>query len=339
MAIEPPCRRPFTLPGVLLRGCVCGLVLALGGHFSYLLLVSNFSKVVPGLVFRSSQPTGRQLDRILRKYHIRTVINLRGCCVSAPWYIDEARAASACGASLEDLSFSASRLPSTDSIRQLIDVLDRCEYPVLFHCYQGADRTGLAAVMYCLLRTTTPYAEARRHLGLSRGHLAIGKTHYIDRFFELYEEWLAESGLEHSSAVFRRWAREVYCPDEARADLALLSPTPGKDSVLRLRAGQYRTLRVRCWNLSLRTWRLSPRPNAGVHMTWYVTDEQDCLREGGRAGLFRASVAPGEHIDLTVPLPPLSPGRFQLRLDLVSPQQGWFMQLGNGLLLMDMEVS
>jgi hypothetical protein len=74
-------------------------------------------------------------------------------------------------------------------------------------------------------------------------------------------------------------------------------------------------------------------------MTWYVTDEQDYLREGGRAGLFRARVAPGEHIDLTVPLPPLSPGRFQLRLDLVSPQQGWFMQLGNGLLLVDMEVS
>jgi protein tyrosine phosphatase (PTP) superfamily phosphohydrolase (DUF442 family) len=339
MAIESPCRRPLSLPGVLLRGCVCGLVLALSGHFCYLLLVSNFSAVVPDLVYRSGQPSPEQLERILRKHRIRTVINLRGCCVSAPWYIDEARVASACGVSLEDLSFSASRLPSTDSLRQLVDVLDHCEYPVLFHCYQGADRTGLAAVLYCLLRTSTPYAEARRQLGLARGHVALGKTRFIDRFFELYEEWLAESGLAHSSAVFRRWARELYCPDEARAELVLLSPKPGTDNVLHVRAGGYRALRIRCWNRSLRTWQMSPWSGAGVNLAWLVTDEQDCLQDAGRVGLFRASVAPGAHIDLTIPLRPLKPGRFQLRFDLASPQQGWFLQLGNGLVVVDMEVS
>jgi protein tyrosine phosphatase (PTP) superfamily phosphohydrolase (DUF442 family) len=339
MAIETPCSRPFSLPGALLRGCVLGLVVGLGGHFAFLLLVSNFSTVVPELVYRSGQPSPRELERLLREHRIRTVINLRGCSVSAPWYVEEARVIAACGASLEDLSFSASRLPSTDGLRQLVEVLDRCEYPVLFHCHQGADRTGLASVLYFLLRTATPYAEARRHLGLARGHVALGKTHFIDRFFELYEEWLAESGLEHSPDVFRRWACDLYCPDEGRADIALLSAAQGKGGVLRLRAGEWTTLRVRCRNLSLRTWQMSPLPSAGVHLIWCLTDEDDRSFDAGRVGLFRARVAPGEAIDLTVPVPPLNPGRFRLRLDLLSPQQGWFLQLGNDLLLVDVEVS
>ena len=128
----------------LLRGAVIGLVGAGGGHLGWLLLVSNFHVVVPGQVYRTNQPTAEQLRHLIARYHIRTVINLRGFGFGADWYRNEARVTSEMGISQEDLGFSAVRLPSPQALCQLIEVIDRSSHPILFHCFQGADRTGLA---------------------------------------------------------------------------------------------------------------------------------------------------------------------------------------------------
>ena len=43
---------------------------------------------------------------------IRTVINLRGCCAPMDWYLGEYQVTHRLNVSLEDVSMSASRLPS-----------------------------------------------------------------------------------------------------------------------------------------------------------------------------------------------------------------------------------
>src|SRR5262245_49055740 len=186
-------RRSGCLITHALRGLAVGIIVAVSLHFACVLLGPNFRTVLPGQVYRSGQLSPAQLNGYARRHGIRTVVNLRGPCPPMSWYRGQAEATAELDIAQEDVSFSATRMPSTDSIRQLIEVLDRCEYPILLHCHQGADRTGLASVMVMLLRGAT-LDEALRQLGPASGHVPIGRTATIDHFFGLYRDWLDEPG-------------------------------------------------------------------------------------------------------------------------------------------------
>lgn len=311
-----------------LRGAAAGLALAALLHWVPLLALGNFREVVPGHLYRSGQLGQRRLEEALRRHGIRTVVNLRGPCPSGAWYQAEAEVVARCGASLEDIPMSAMRLPATVSIAKLVEVLDRAEGPLLLHCQQGADRTGLAVVVYLLLRTELTLREARRHLGLETGHVAAGRTAKMGRFFDLYQEWLAARGEGHTPARFRAWATGHYCPDLGRARLEWLTPSEAPGPLGRARAH----------NTSLRPWRFAPGPNAGVGLDWGLYDANRRLVRGGRVGLFEAVVEPGGHIDLDVPLGRLPPGRYELALDLTDGARATFLQLGNDLFTVELNV-
>jgi hypothetical protein len=324
-AAPSPARRASPL-GWALRGALAGLALAVGGEAVYTFVGDNFRTVVPGAVYRSSRlPQGR-LEHYLRKYHIRTVVNLTGCCDPLPEYLAECRANARLDASQEDLGFSACRLPPVPEVRRLVEVLDRCEYPILIHCHKGIDRTGLGCAFALLLHTDAPLDDALAQLGPRFGHLPVGRTGNIDRFFDLYKEWLAENRLAHSAAAFRRFAVEAYCPGECRAAYRVLGVGDGP---VRARQGEPAAVRVRCTNTSVKPWRMQPERNAGVHLGWMVeTAEGDPVYEG-RSGLFERVVPPGESVEVTVPLPTtLTPGRYRLRLDMIDEQHAWFYQEG-----------
>lgn len=315
----------------LWRGLVTGLLLAIGLHAAYVLGGSNFRTVIPGQVYRCRQPSPERLTRLVEQYGIRTVINLRGCCPGTAWYQQESETTADLDISQEDLSLSAGRLPSVETIRQLVEILDNAEYPILLHCHQGADRTGLAAVMALLLRTETPLDEALAQLSIKGGHLRMGRTRHIDRFFDLYQEWLDEREKEHDPEVFRLWAIKHYCPDVGSAEVVQLPGPP-------IKRWQHSSIRVRCKNTSLRSWELKPGPNAGIHGQYYVLDGTDRPMGFGRAGLYRATIHPGQCVEWTLALPPLPRGHYRVQLDILEPQHAGFGQLGCGPFYFGVEV-
>lgn len=332
-------RTPSTLPSLLakaLRGAITGLLVGVVLHASLILGGSNFHTVLPGAVYRSGQPTGPRLTRLLREHGIRTVVNLRGCCPTADWYQPEAEAAASANVSLEDIAFSATRYPSPQSVRQLVDVIDHADYPILFHCQQGADRTGLASVLAVLLRTDATLEEGLRHMGLGTGHLAIGRTRYVDLFFGFYAKYLESTGLRHSPEVLRAWACDEYCPGAGRASMSLVRPSGG--SPVRVRPDGPELLTVRCLNTSTHPWQFQPGTNAGIHLLWLLSDSRQAVVWQERAGLLRACVLPGESIDLVVALPRLAPGRYELLVDLTDEQVGTFVSLGNEPFLVEVLV-
>src|SRR5438067_1848123 len=115
----PPTRRGWLR--FALRGVLAGLLLACAGEAGRV-FVGNFHTVEPGQVYRCSQPSPAHLERLVRTYGIRTVINLRGCCSSFDWYRDECRASAKLDVCQEDLCFSAGRLPAVPEIRRLVEV-------------------------------------------------------------------------------------------------------------------------------------------------------------------------------------------------------------------------
>ena len=261
------------------------------------------------------------------------MVNLRGSCTAFDWYLNECRASAALDVCQEDLCFSAGRLPAVAELRRLVEVIDRSECPLLFHCQRGADRTGLASAVALLLHTERPYDEARRQLGLRYGHVALRRTANLDLFFDLYEEWLARNGLTHSRDNFRRWAVHDYCPGPCRAAIEPL------DLPRTVPAGEPFAFRVRCRNLSERPWHFSPRGSAGVHATFVVIDGkgQPCGRRPGGA-VRRRGRARREHRPDPAAAGAARPGRYVLTVDLMEEQHCNFFQTGSEPLEWEFEV-
>src|SRR5438067_2518005 len=78
---------------------------------------------------------------------------------------------------------------------------------------RGVDRTGLATTIALLLKTDTPFAEARQSLSLRYIHLPFGRTGHLDHFLDLYERWLHEQGQEHTTGSAREWLLHGYRGD------------------------------------------------------------------------------------------------------------------------------
>ena len=310
-----------------LRLAVLVLLLWLGWEIVCVLLTGNHHVVIPGRLYRGAQPSPASLETMVRKLGIRTVINVRGCCYNDDWFVAEAAACQRLGIQLEDLSFSAMHLPSRDELRQLVEVLDRAEYPVFVHCRQGADRTGMASVIARLLQDDQPYEGARRELGLRFGHAPLGRTTVLDRFFSLYEDWLAQKGQTHRPQLLRQWLAEGYrggwC-DARFEKVERLFDAP--------RVGQSLSYRIVVRNTTSAPWRLQPLKTAGVHVTFKVMDEREAMIYEGRAGMLDQVVAPGEKAQVVMVVPPIwIKGKYRLYVDMIEEGHCWFHQTGSEL--------
>jgi len=194
----------------LLRGSLLGLLLALAVEILHVVAGPNFHAVLPGRVYRSAQPGERQLERLIGRHGIRTVINLRGECEDDPWYHREKETAARLGVRFVDVGLWASLPPDRDEMRHFVKTLYETEYPILIHCQQGGDRTGLASALVLLLLTDAGLDEAKGQLSLRFGHYAYGRAAVMDRYLAAYERWLRKAGLAHSPAHLRRWIDQVY---------------------------------------------------------------------------------------------------------------------------------
>ncbi len=299
------------------------LVAALAGHVGYTYFGRNWREVLPGRVYRCAQMSPDTLHDTIANHGIKTVVNLRGCCQYADWYLNESRVTHNCDISQEDITLSAVRLPSPDEIRRLVEVIEHTDYPILIHCRQGIDRTGLVAALIVLLQTDATVAEAREQLGLRYGHVALGPTQHMRRFFDLYEEWLARTGQAHTRETARLWATEGYCPAQCRGRLDVL------DAPAQVPLNEPFGLTVRATNTSDEPWEFQPGTYSGVCLKALMFDPDIKLLHIRHAGQFRATIPPGESVTLTLALGPLTrPGCHILSADMVAPR-GWaFAQFG-----------
>jgi protein tyrosine phosphatase (PTP) superfamily phosphohydrolase (DUF442 family) len=309
-------------------GLLTALLLAGAGltwEFCRVVVGSNRHVVIPGRVYRSAQLSEHDLERVIARDGIRTVINLRGNCFPERWYIGESRGTHQAGIGMEDVSLTASRYPSRTELKRLLEVLDHVDYPILLHCRRGADRTGLASTVVLLLQPDVPLARARRQLGPRFGHVPLMQTASLDAFFDLYETWLRRQDREHSPAAFREWALRHYRPGQCSCVFERCPRSLGPFPV-----GVPQAFAVRLRNDSNEVWHFRPTDNAGVHLAFEVQDETGQKVAAGKAGVFDRELGPGQSLDLTVALPGLpAPGTYRLFLDMLDEGQAWFYQMGS----------
>jgi protein tyrosine phosphatase (PTP) superfamily phosphohydrolase (DUF442 family) len=320
-------------PRFLGYGALTGLALFVTASVLRLTAGNNVHVVQTQRVYRAGQMSPARLDEFIRERGIRTVVNLRGYCPDFDWYRDECRVTHDANVSQEDVTLSAIRLPSPSEVRRLLEVIEQAEYPILLHCRQGVDRTGLASVMVKLLEPGVSLAAAERQLGLAFGYVPYNGTENMRRFFDLYRDWLVRLDCGHSPQLFHQWASREYCPGPCRGRLEWVDLPRGQWA-----ANDSRVLKVRAHNDSVESWVLRPGMNHGVHVRYNVYRGDGSSVFAGRAGQFDAAVAPGEAIDLKLGVPPLPPGRYGISADLIAADETAFTQLGGESLIHEFDV-
>ena len=95
-----------------------------------------------------------------------------------------------------DLPLAATRRPTRRELLFLIDLLDRCPYPLLIHCKSGADRTGLASALYLMVKRNQPPELAENALALEFGHVPFLGTEHLHEPLHEYAAWLKADRLD-----------------------------------------------------------------------------------------------------------------------------------------------
>src|ERR1700677_4850191 len=72
--------------------CLIGVVLLLAAGFfleaGRVLLGDNLHEVLPGEIYRGAQRSPQDLQKLVKRHGIRTVVNLRGT-TNSPWYVEQ----------------------------------------------------------------------------------------------------------------------------------------------------------------------------------------------------------------------------------------------------------
>ena len=101
--------------------------------------LARFDRVDPGL-YRGSQPSAAALQELVARYQIRTVVKLNPTT--------ESRDVVPPGVRLIYRPLSAVRVPSPETVHELLETIDAAAKPVFVHCQHGEDRTGLVVALY-----------------------------------------------------------------------------------------------------------------------------------------------------------------------------------------------
>ena len=168
---------------------ICFLGIIAPARLWYLAEQGNFHPITPGEAYRSAQLDKDELEYYIRKFGIRSVINLNGKDVGEPLYAEETATCRDMGVRHYDLGLSAGKKPSSHEIEKLLKLFRIAPRPVLIHCRAGADRSGLAAALWKVAIDGEPTSVARDQLSIRYGHMPFGPTQVLDQFFA---EWIPQ---------------------------------------------------------------------------------------------------------------------------------------------------
>ncbi|MBB5371956.1 protein tyrosine/serine phosphatase [Acidocella aromatica] len=178
-------------------------------HAIFRLVWTNFAAVEPGVLYRSNHPTPGNLAAFTRKFGLRSLINLRGPAKNGSDALSR-DTAQRLGLDFYDMAFESRGVPHRERILRYADIIAHMRGPALIHCKSGADRAGLAAGLFVLIRGGTVEA-ALKQLSLRFGHIKQAKTGILDEFFRLYQS------TGEGKKPFLDWVREDYDENALRA--------------------------------------------------------------------------------------------------------------------------
>jgi protein tyrosine/serine phosphatase len=162
----------------------------------------NFHEVVTGRLYRSAQLDKEALDFFVKKFGIKTIVNLRGRHAGSRWWREETKFAKENSVKHFDVPMSSSKPPSRQNLLKLLKIFKDAPAPVLVHCMSGTNRTGEAAAIWLLEKEKSEKSEALEQLSDKFGY----SKNLFPAKICLIEKW---QGLD--------WVKNSYDPNEILA--------------------------------------------------------------------------------------------------------------------------
>lgn len=187
-------------------------------HFNWLdhgvlrLRWHNFEEFAPG-AYRSNHPNHQRFESYAA-LGVKSVLNLRGVA-KQPYYLFEAESCKKLGLTLVNSQMAARRAPKIKELTQLLHSFETIEKPFLMHCKSGADRTGLAAVIYLMVFEGKALADVRKQLSFRFLHIRKTDTGILDHFLDVYAARNAQSPI-----AIDDWIKTEYRPAELTKSFA-----------------------------------------------------------------------------------------------------------------------
>ncbi len=142
-----------------MRKVLCGLLLLLAATLALWLVIldrqgrlvwDHWDEVKRGILYRSGQLTSAQLAQAVKRYDIRTVVNLQW---PGDEMVEERSLAASLGVDFVNLPMPGDGFGEEWEFREILQILDDpARRPVLVHCARGTCRTGAAVGIYRLER-------------------------------------------------------------------------------------------------------------------------------------------------------------------------------------------
>src|SRR3989442_6181258 len=188
---------------------LAAVILMPSGYVFYVTETGNFHVVSEGLVYRSAQLDAEQLAYYIRKYSIKSILNLRGRHDSSEWYRNEIQIAQSYGVAHYDYPIAVQREVDEEDIDRILEIIQRGSKPILIHCKAGVDRTGLVAALYLYKIEQKTVEEAHSQLSILLGHFPYlgSESKAMDSTFWRY---VRSQGRRQHSALGIRSPAEFY---------------------------------------------------------------------------------------------------------------------------------
>jgi protein tyrosine phosphatase (PTP) superfamily phosphohydrolase (DUF442 family) len=168
----------------------------------------NFHRVSDD-TFRSSQPTMWQLRRMVKKYGIKTILNLKGNNPNSAYLAFEREQCEKLGVKLIDVDIKSRETPWVENLHVAKELFETIEYPMWMHCKAGADRTGIYATFYQYFHRHIPIEQTDQLKLWPYGHIRLSEAGKIDNYLAHYKAY----HKEHPEVGLLEWAETVVDRD------------------------------------------------------------------------------------------------------------------------------
>lgn len=188
---------------------IVGILLAIGvivgARLAHNFFSDNVHTVIPSKIYRTAQLDHTELKKYTEKFHLKTIINLRGSWPSNHWYQVENHFAKTHHLDYYPIQFSAYHLPPKKMLRELVHILQTAPKPLAVHCEGGADRAGMASAISVILYTHNPsITQIKRQVSWHYNVISRKTVGY--QMLRNYFAWLKQHHHAHSSRkLFLEW--------------------------------------------------------------------------------------------------------------------------------------
>jgi protein tyrosine/serine phosphatase len=129
--------------------------------------IADFNIIKPGVLYTSGQPRGMDYTRLLYKYHISTIINLRSPAEHREqnWFNEEITWVRTNGVKYIEMPLdrnidSPSHFPDANMQEQFLVIMaDKENLPVLVHDGRGEDRVAILAAVWLAKNQNCPIEQ------------------------------------------------------------------------------------------------------------------------------------------------------------------------------------